>query len=169
METAQFSLRPMTVDDAAGTLGIFQASIREVAAADYDGDQIEAWATVFDEPEAWWRSFGDSVAYVAVSAQETTAGFVNFYASPARDLPAGRAYLDRLYVAPDYQGRGAATALLSAVVDDVRGQGLSEIVSDASITARPFFERRGFALLQAQDVELRGLVFRNYRMQRRLV
>jgi len=35
-----------------------------------------------------------------------------------------------------------------------------------SLTARPFFERMGFGVIREQDVELRGVLFRNYAMQK---
>ncbi len=111
---SQITLRPMTGDDAVETLRIFQSSIREVAAADYDADQIETWATAYEDPELWWRSFAGSAAWVAADVAGVLVGFVNYALNPTPDIPAGRAYLDRLYVAPKFQGRGAATALVHA-------------------------------------------------------
>jgi len=83
------------------------------------------------------------------------------------DMDAG-GYLDRLYVHKDVQKQGVATALLSKLEQEARKLGLSEIRTDASITAVPFFERHGFCILQAQTVQRRGVDLVNYKMSKRL-
>ncbi len=71
-----------------------------------------------------------------------------------------------LFVHCQYQGRGVAKSLLDHILLKSREQKLSSLCTDASITAKPFFERSGFKVVQEQDVELRGQIFRNYRMIR---
>jgi putative acetyltransferase len=61
---------------------------------------------------------------------------------------------------------GVASALLGAVEASARAQGLPEIFTEASLTARPFFEQRGFSVLAAQLVEKRGQILKNFRMKK---
>ena len=49
-------------------------------------------------------------------------------------------YLDRLYVSKDHQRRGIATAICTALEEAVPAE---RITTQASITAKPFFEKRG--------------------------
>ena len=77
-------------------------------------------------------------------------------------------HIDRVYVSADYQGQGVGRALLAAVVAEARRLGLVRRLVEASITARPFFESQGFALLAPQVVVCRGVEFVNYRMERML-
>lgn len=73
-------------------------------------------------------------------------------------------YLDRLYVHPDHQGQGVATALCDAL----EGMpGVSTFQTHASITARPFFEKRGYRVVREQQVERRGVLLTNYVMEKR--
>lgn len=44
--------------------------------------------------------------------------------------------------------------------------GLARLFTEAGITARPFFEARGFVVLAPQVVTCRGVEFVNYRMER---
>ena len=67
-------------------------------------------------------------------------------------------YLDRLYVHRDWQGRGVASALCDALP--------AARTTHASITARPFFEKRGYQVLRAQQVERRGILLTNYIMEK---
>lgn len=90
-------------------------------------------------------------------------------------------YLDRLYVHKDYQGRGVATAICDRLEEDFclsRGQLLQNsamqkrkndtFTTHASITARPFFEKRGYTVVKAQQVVRKGISIRNYIMRKRI-
>ena len=107
-------------------------------------------------------------------------------------------YLDRLYVHKDYQGKGVATAICDRLEEDFRlsrksflqnstaqknvmpdnylqKENTSEkrkndtFTTHASITARPFFEKRGYAVVKAQQVVRKGISIRNYIMRKRIV
>jgi putative acetyltransferase len=75
-------------------------------------------------------------------------------------------HVDRVYVAADHQGQGVGRLLLVAVVAEARRVGLARLFTEASITARPFFEAQGFVVLAPQVVTCRGAEFVNYRMER---
>ena len=72
-------------------------------------------------------------------------------------------YLDRLYVHKDYQRQGIATALCDRLEQSVSG----DIVTHASITSKPFFERRGYEMIKEQQVERNGVLLKNYVMIKR--
>ena len=58
--------------------------------------------------------------------------------------------------------------MLAEVVAEARRLGLVRLLVEASITARPFFESHGFAMVTPQVVVCRGVEFVNYRMERML-
>jgi putative acetyltransferase len=43
---------------------------------------------------------------------------------------------------------------------------MPRVFTEASIMARPFFERNGFQVIAAQIVEKRGQKFQNFRMEK---
>ena len=71
-------------------------------------------------------------------------------------------YLDRLYVHHLHQRQGVAAALCDRLEETVKGP----VTTHASITARPFFEKRGYQVLRAQQVERRGILLTNYIMEK---
>jgi putative acetyltransferase len=75
-------------------------------------------------------------------------------------------HVGRVYVSADHQRRGIGRQLLAAVVAEARRVGLARLFTEASITARPFFESQGFVVLAPQVVTCRGAEFVNYRMAR---
>ena len=72
-------------------------------------------------------------------------------------------YLDRLYVHRGFQGRGIATAICGELEGGVSAPRLTV---EASITARPFFEKRGYKVVKEQQVERRGVLLTNYIMEK---
>lgn len=69
-------------------------------------------------------------------------------------------YLDRLFVHADYQRKGIATAICNQLEQAVQGN----ITTDASITAKPFFEKRDYKIVKEQQVERQGIFLTNYVM-----
>src|SRR5205085_11181135 len=74
-------------------------------------------------------------------------------------------HIGRVYVSADRQRRGVGRSLLSAVVGEGQRLGLVRLFTEASITARPFFESHGFVVLDPQVVTCRGAEFVNYQME----
>jgi putative acetyltransferase len=77
-------------------------------------------------------------------------------------------HLDMMFVHPAFQGQGIASALLNTVESAARKQSLTMIYTEASLSARPFFERRGFAVITPQTVKCRGQKLANFRMRKSL-
>ncbi|MCL8379675.1 GNAT family N-acetyltransferase, partial [Escherichia coli] len=69
-------------------------------------------------------------------------------------------HIDMLLCESDYNSRGVASALLKPLIKSE-----SELTVDASITAKPFFERYGFQTVKQQRVECRGEWFINFYMR----
>lgn len=74
-------------------------------------------------------------------------------------------YLDKLYVHKDYQRQGVATAICNCMEEDII---TNCITVHASITAQPFFEKRGFQKIKLQEVERQGILLKNYIMKKYL-
>ena len=51
------------------------------------------------------------------------------------------------------------------MIAEARRQGIARLFVEASLTARPFFERYGFTELARQTVVCRGVEMDNYRME----
>ena len=101
--------------------------------------------------EAWDHSFREHYTLVAIEDGKL-AGFGDMDES---------GYLDRLYIHKDFQKRGIAAALCDRLE---KRFAVPEIVTHASITARPFFEKRGYRVRKAQQVERKGVFLTNYVM-----
>lgn len=149
------TLRPYRPEDAPSLLDLFRDTIRRVNSRDYSAEQIAAWASDDIDPARWACRFTGRFVVVAEEA-DCPIGFAELE-------PNG--HVDRVYVSADHQGRGIGRKLLNAVLAEARRVGLGRLFTEASITARPFFEAQGFAVLAPQVVTCRGVEFVNYRME----
>lgn len=75
-------------------------------------------------------------------------------------------HIGAIHVHVDCQGLGIASALLDEIEKEAVARGIPSLSTEASITAQPFFAKRGFETVAAQDVEYGGQIFRNYRMRK---
>jgi putative acetyltransferase len=149
-------IRAYRPTDLDAVISIFLAAIRETASRDYTPAQIDAWAQV--DRDGWAVRRLSRPTWIAV-IDESAVGFTDLE-------PDG--HLDMMFVRPTHQGVGVATALFNTVEAAARSQGLSWIFTEASITARPFFERRGLSVVSSQLVGERGPQMRIYRMEKLL-
>lgn len=147
-------LRPYKSDDATELLALFRNTVREINSVDYDPVQIGAWASEEIDIQEWHIRFAGRFAYVAM-----LDGRIVGFADMTTD-----GYLDRLYVSAQHQRQGIAKTLLAKLNTEASESGITEISTEASITAKPFFEAFGFTGLCKQTVECRGVKFTNYRM-----
>ena len=147
-------IREYRPEDLPVLVALFYDTVHAVCAADYTLAQLDAWAPADMDASAWAASLASHHTVVAVEGG-TIVGFGDMAAD---------GYLDRLFVHKDFQRRGVAKAICDALEGASRA---GRFTTHASITARPFFEKRGWRILTAQTVERRGVFLTNYRMERR--
>lgn len=134
---------------------LFYWTVHRVNARDYSEEQLDVWATGDADLEVWDRSFREHFSLVAVE-NERIVGFGDMDET---------GYLDRLYVHADYQRQGIGTAICDKLESTVN---VSQFVTHASITARPFFEERGYKVVKEQQVERGGIYLTNFVMMKEI-
>ena len=119
---------------------------------DYTKEQLDVWATGKVDLEKWNESLQEHFSIVAVD-DEIIVGFGDIDKT---------GYLDRLFVHASYQRKGIATAICNQLEQTVQG----DITTHASITAKPFFEKRGYKIVKEQQVERQGIFLTNFCMKK---
>ena len=141
--------------ETASLARLFTDTVRTVNSADYSPEQIAAWAPEPPDLAHWRQRLSSQTVFVAEQDGEIT-GFAAFEEN---------GHLDYLYVHRRFQRRGVATALCQRVEHEARSRGIVRIFTEASITARPFFEHVGFQMIASQTVQHRNVSFTNFRME----
>lgn len=143
-------IRKYQPSDCKELTELFYNTVHNVNANDYTKEQLDVWATGQVDLEKWNESLQEHFSIVAVD-DEIIVGFGDIDST---------GYLDRLFVHTDYQGKGIATAICNQLEQAVPGR----ITTHASITAKPFFEKRGYKVIKEQKVERQGVFLTNYVM-----
>lgn len=147
-------LREYAESDCAELAQLFYDTVHTVNAKDYTAEQLNAWATGTVDLEQWNRSFREHRTVVA----EEDGHIIGF-----GDMDSA-GYLDRLYVHRNYIRRGVATAICDALEEGCKAD---LFTTHASVTARPFFEQRGYVVVKEQQVHRRGQWMTNFVMQKK--
>ena len=146
-------LRLYREEDAAVLAQLFYDTVHTINALDYTPQQLDAWAPVQRDLAAWHHSLASHVTLVAL-IDETIVGF--------GDMDA-QGYLDRLYVHKAFQRRGIATAIVNELE---RAVSVPTYTVQASVTAMPFFARRGYQVVRVQQVSRNGVTLKNFWMEK---
>ena len=146
-------LREYQPSDCAQLAELFYQTVHSVNARDYAQEQLDAWASGEVDLKAWDASFRAHGTIIAVENGKII-GFGDMDET---------GYLDRLYVHKDYQGQGIA----SAICDELERFAAGKIITThASITAKLFFQHRGYRVVRKQEVIRHGVALTNYVMEK---
>ena len=134
---------------------VFSSAIKEVCSKDYTPEQINAWLPSSYDADKW-KSLMDKLKPYIAKVDGQVAG----YADLQKD-----GYIDHFFVSARHQSQGVATALMDTLLK--AGAGHDRLYAHVSITARPFFEHKGFSVVSENVVVREGVGLKNYIMERR--
>ncbi len=153
-------IRPLKESDIEACAELFYETVHAVNSKDYTQTQVDAWAPeVADVKSPRWQSLLKNISFVAEMNNELV-GFIDM----THD-----GYLDHAFVHKNHQGKGIATALFQKLEQQALELGISEIFTEASITAKPHAEAKGFKVVKEQQKHFNGVEFINYVMKKSLL
>jgi putative acetyltransferase len=131
---------------------------RERRAVDYDAGQQAAWASLANDEAAFAARLAGQLTLIA-----TMDGAPVAFASLR-----GNDHIDMLYVHPAVARQGVATSLVDALEKLARARGAAKLTVDASDTAKPFFDKLGYAAQQRNAIAVGNEWLGNVSMQKQL-
>ena len=150
------TIRPYAPADLAEMARLFTDTVTAVNCRDYTPEQIRAWAgrgrLLLQRNQDFLRSHT-----LVAEDRGRIVGYGNLEAD---------GYLDQLFVHRDRQGEGIAGAICNRLEDHARQAGLPRVTVHASITARPFFIRRGYGVTAVNQVPIGAVTLQNYSMEK---
>jgi putative acetyltransferase len=150
------NIRLFRKEDSAEIARLFHDTVREINIRDYSEQQVRAWAPDRLNFRDWENVCANIFTYVA----ELEGAIVGF----GELEPNG--HIDCFYCHKNYQGCGVGRQLYGAIEAKAIELNLSRLFVESSITAKPFFQKMGFAIVQEQQVQCRGESFTNFVMEK---
>ena len=136
---------------------LYRNTVLVINRRDYSQAEVEDWASCGDDLSKIEDMIKTHYFIVAVNRQSEIVGFSSI-------TPQG--YLHSLFVHKDFQGKGIATMLLEEIERYAITAGIVRITSEVSLTARPFFEKKGYVVEGEQKRKANQLSLTNFRMAR---
>lgn len=152
------TIREYKSSDCKEIAELFYYTVHTVNAKDYTEEQLNAWATGDIDMKEWDKTLSEHFSIVSIK-HNRIVGFGDVNKS---------GYLDRLYVHKDYQRQGVATAICNVLEQFINGNNGNKIITQASITAKSFFEQRGYQAIREQQVIRNGIFLTNYFMRKEI-
>ena len=151
-----FRLRPYQSGDADTIATLFYETVHQINQADYTTQQLNVWAPHDQNVERWNERLEKNKTWVVEDRGEII-GFGDLDET---------GYLDHLYVHYNYIRKGVGELIVRQLENEARTLGTKTVTTHASITARPFFEARGYTVIQDQEVVREGISLKNYKMNK---
>ena len=148
-------LRSYQSSDCEQLIALFRQTVHTVNAKDYTPEQLDAWANAPIDPAEWDASLSSHHTVVCLQ-DHILVGFGDMDAN---------GYLDRLFVHRNYQRQGIASAICDALELPAKGK----IQTHASLTAKPFFEHRGYRVIRKEQAQRNGVSLPYYVMEKQTV
>ncbi|MBD1997594.1 GNAT family N-acetyltransferase [Leptolyngbya sp. FACHB-541] len=149
-------IRLFKAQDAEQIARLFHDTVHAVNIRDYSSNQVNAWAPDDVHFRNWTEVCSSRFTYVA-DDEGVIAGFGELEVS---------GHIDCFYCHTNYQRCGVGKQLYQAIEAKAIELELKLLFVEASITAKPFFERMGFSVVKEQEVTRRGETFINYAMEK---
>lgn len=139
---------------------LYKNTVLAVNRRDYSQEEVEDWASCGDDLSKIGRMIETHYFIVAVNQQSQIVGFSSITV---------QGYLHSMFIHKDFQHKGIATILLKDIERYAIAAGIMRITSEVSLTARPFFEKKGYIVQVEQKRKANQLSLTNYWMAKGLI
>lgn len=154
----ELKIRKVAVGEEPTLWRLYHDTIHHVNSRDYSPEQLQAWAPDEIEMGDWIEKIRRINPWVCV-IDEQIAGYADLQ-------PDG--LIDHFFVHHAWQCQGIGRRLFEKIEEAAKELDLRTLHAHVSITAGPFFESRGFTVLQQQEVTLGEVVLTNFLMEKPL-
>lgn len=154
-----FTIRIARLSDAFELKNLFQDTVLTINKQDYSKEEVEDWASCGNDLSPIKEMIRTHYFIVVTNRESQIVGFSSI-------TPQG--YLHSMFVHKDFQGKGIATILLNEIERYATTTGIIRITSEVSLTARPFFEKRGYIVEKEQKRKANLLHLTNFWMAKGL-
>ena len=153
-------LRRYKEQDTDALAAIYHDTIHSVNKQDYTPKELEAWAPSSEYTPEMRKKDTDrwnDINPFVVTENGEPVGFAELE---------DKGYINCFYVHHEHLGKGAGAMLMDACIKEAKRLGYSRVFASVSITARPFFLKRGFRVIRPELSNVGGLMMKFYEMEK---
>jgi len=151
-------LRAYMPADAESLMEVYRNAALTLGRQEYTEEQTRVWALYPEDVEEFRDALSEGLTVCAVDDGSPVA-------FGQLDPPDHITYL---YCHSAYARRGYASAIYTRLEDYARSNRVSTVRVEASCVARPFFERFGYHVVEAEHPVRHGVAFLRFKMTKEL-
>lgn len=152
----QIKIRTLSPEDYRAVGRIYFCAVHEGARSAYSYEQRLAWGGETIDLDQWKKRVEALTGFVTERDNEPV-GFITIDQT---------GHIDLAFVLPSATRRGVGRALLNAAERWASANGATRFATEASLVARPFFEKNGWSVLEEESVSCNGVILSRFRMQK---
>ena len=149
-------LQPLRSSDFIAVREVYADAIESQGEDVYTKQQTRAWASLAWLPGVLDRPLSEGIGWISLEKKLVVAFAVRY--------PFDRLAL--LYCRGQYARRGHASLLLDQVEKEACDEGQTRLVTEASRFSYPLLLRRGWVLTAIEQIQIGGVSFERYLMER---
>lgn len=150
------NIRDFRMGDEATLYQVLHSAVHGIAVRDYTPEQLNAWAPPEPEHEPWMLKMRALQPFVA-EIDGVIAGYADLQAS---------GYIVHFFVSAEFPRRGVGRMLMDRIHEKATCLGITELTSDVSKTAQPFFASFGFQIVEQRFPVRQGVTIPNALMRK---
>ncbi len=154
-----YQFREATISDVEILKELYKETVLTINIKDYSLEEVQDWASCGENIPHWIELINNLYFIIALNETNQAIGF----ASIRKD-----GYLHSMFVHADYQQKGVATFLLTEIEKYATYHRIEMITSEVSLTAKTFFEKKGYCIEQEQKRQANQLYLTNFLMKKHL-
>jgi N-acetylglutamate synthase-like GNAT family acetyltransferase len=158
IDSHDISVRQANESDVGNITQLFYDTIQNINIKDYSQEEVDDWSSWKVDVDKWLDKMQEQY-FVVAEINKKIVGF----SSLSTD-----GYLDFMFVDKDTQGQGVASSLLFEIERKSIEQNNDLIYSDVSLTAKGFFENKGFIVERQQLKKSKQKELINFRMIKKI-
>lgn len=137
-------------------VNLHHACVHAIDPSIYSLEQQEAWAHTPPNYPYWEKRLALKKPFVAM-VEAKIVGFIELEEN---------GHIDCAYTHPAYQKRGVMSELYAYAQNLAQQKGIKRLFLEASIVAKPFFEKRGFVALTRNEIKRNAQMIVNFSMEK---
>lgn len=150
-------IRNYQPEDVEALAKIYYNTIHRINRQHYTEEQVNAWAPTSSVELAGWEKKFPKTKPIIATVGGKIVGFAEFE-------PNG--HIDCFYCHHEWIGKGVGSALMKEILQRAKLSKIHLIFAEVSITAKPFFEKWGFRVVDQQTIVRKDVELTNFKMER---
>lgn len=156
-----YLIRRAEIEDMNAVMDAHRRSIQQICSQDYNEDQVAKWSNVKYSSDIWNNSVSNEF-HLVVEVDGVIEGLCHAKIDKLQE-----GHIVGLYFTKKIAGKGIGREVFQRAIDYIKSHNASRVFINATITAKGFYEKMGFEVLEQTKMDVRGTTLDCFKMEKK--